>query len=50
MSYNDIAIGSHDILKHIRQSLIKCLDCCFIDVKFPLFKEYGFIQKDWCLD
>ena len=45
MSYNDIAIGSYDLLKHIHQSLIKCLDCCFIDLKFLLFKENGFIHE-----
>ena len=30
----------------MHQSLIQCLDCRFIAVKFPLFKENGLIHKN----
>ena len=30
----------------MHQSLIQCLDCRFIAVKFPFFKENGFIHEN----
>ena len=30
----------------IYQSLIKCLNCHFVAVKFPFFKENGFVHKN----